>query len=402
VFADIRVDRRHVLLAGISLGALVSAGPHRLATSTTGPAPVVGVLGSDARTAPDLDDVAGLDAVTLQAVWDAAQPTADGALDTAYVAQLKARISAYQDQGLLVVLDPGLQYAPSWVLSLPDALFVDQFGTAHTSTVASGEHVPDAVWNPQVRSAQAAYLAALATALGRDTFSSVRVGGLLMGELRLPRDAQGAIDEVTGTGSWWSFSRYAQSSSPVPGYRPGVSTRDADLDEQFLEHYLSSVAAYQDFLVGATTDAFTGEVIAMYPSYGVRPGDRAGAVAAGLSRASTRYAELVQGLDVERLVARLAAYAPVRAMAYSTWLDGPEYGTSDGDLSPVAHLAGLAAPLGIPVGGENTADSAQDLDALRLCRQRARDLGLAAVFWFNDVSVLGDADLARSLVQTFD
>lgn len=256
------------------------------------------------------------------------------------------------------------------------------------------------MWNPKVRSAQAAYLSALGAALGRGTFSAVRVGGLLTGELRLPRDAHGAIEATTGTGSWWSFSRYAQASSPVPGYKPGVCPRDRAKDARFLEHYLSSLAAYQDFLVGATAAAFSGDLLVLYPSYAVRPGDVAGAVAAALSRGAVRYSELVQGLDVARLVARLATYR-VRAVVYSTWLDGPQFGTADGDLSPVAYLARLAAPLKLSVGGENSSDSAEDLAALRLCQQRAKALGLSHVFWFNDVTVNRDPVLARALARTF-
>lgn len=415
MFARTPIDRRRLLAAGFSsaiLGGIAAASApvadavtttQRVKATPAAPAPaarpVVGVLGSDARTAPDVR-VAGLTAVTLQVAWDAAQPVPGAGLDPGYVAQLRARIGAHQAQGLSVVLDTGLQYAPAWVLKLPDASFVDQFGTAHTATTESGENVPDAVWNPRVRSAQAAYLAALAAALGRTTFSAVRVGGLLTGELRFPRDAQGAIDATTGTGSWWAFSRYAQASSPVPGYRPGISKRDQAKDAKFLEHYLASLAAYQDFLVGATTAAFSGDLLLMYPSFGVRTGDRAGAVVASLSRAATRYSELVQGLDFSRLVARAATY-PVRAVAYSTWLDGPEFGTSDGDLSPVAFLARQAAPLRLAVGGENSADSAEDVDALRLCQQRARALTLSHVFWFNDLTVDRDPVLAQTLARTF-
>ncbi|WP_106210522.1 hypothetical protein [Kineococcus rhizosphaerae] len=417
MFARNPIDRRRLLAAGFStaiLGGIAAASaPVADAVTTTqrptpgaapaGPGPavakVVGVLGSDARTAPDLR-AAGLTSVTLQVAWDAAQPTPGTGLDAGYVAQLRARIAAYRAQGLSVVLDTGLQYAPAWVLKLPDALFVDQFGTAHTATTESGENVPDAVWNPRVRSAQAAYLAALASALGRTTFSAIRVGGLLTGELRFPRDARGAVDATTGTGSWWSFSRNAQTSSPVPGYRPGISKRDQAKDAKFLEHYLSSLAAYQDFLVGATTAAFSGDLLLMYPSFGVRTGDRAGAVAAALSRKAVRYSELVQGLDFSRLVARAATY-PVRAVAYSTWLDGPEFGPSDQDLSPVAFLARQAAPLNLAVGGENTADSAEDLDALRTCQQRAAALGLSHVFWFNDLTVNRDPVLAKTLARTF-
>ena len=278
-----------VVLAAV-LGVLaVVATPGAAAAA---PAPALGVLGSDSRWAPQIAS-AGLNTVMLQAHWDRAQPAPGAPLSAPYVAELRRQHAEYRARGLAVVLDTGLQYTPGWVFQLPGARFVDQFGTPFGNTSASGENVADAVWNPQVRAAQADYVRALGAAVGRDAFAAVRVGGLLTGELRLPTDRS----RHAAVGSWWAFSPAAQASSPVRGYRPGVSPRSATKDAAFLRWYLDSLAGYQDFLVTAVRGAFSGDLQLMYPSYGVRPGDEAAAAANGLRRSSIPYSELVQGVD---------------------------------------------------------------------------------------------------------
>ncbi|NAZ77807.1 hypothetical protein GTQ99_20690 [Kineococcus sp. T13] len=396
-----RGPRRRTVL-GVALAALVGAAGPELGASpaVAAPPPFLGLVGPGAEDASSLAG-AGLNAVVVQAAWDRAQPTAGAPLDRAHVAELRARIAEHRARGLSVVLDLGLQYTPAWVFRIPGARFVDQYGNAWSADVASGEEVADAVWNPRIRAAQASYVAALARALGRASTYAVRVGGLLTGELRLPGDVSGGAP----VGSWWAFSPGAQASSPVPGHRPGVSAASPTADGLFLRHYLSSVVDYQDFLVRTVAGAFDGDLQLMYPSYGVRPGDEAAAVAVGLRRRASRYSELVQGVDFARLVQRVGVYrshdARRRHVVYSTWLDGPEFGTSDRDASPVAYLARLARAVGAPVGGENTASSASDERALRRCQERARALGLAGLMWFHAPAGAAGSRIVAQLATTF-
>lgn len=400
------LSRRSLIARSTTTAALATvagwAAPTLAADAATPVVPrALGVIGSDAALAPQIT-AAGLDSVVVQVGWDAAQP-APGALDAAYVVSVQTRIKTYTRNGLKVILDPGTQYPPAWVQTIRNARFVDQYGNVFTADSASGENAVDAVWNSDVRSAQASYLKALATALGRSTFSAVRAGGLLTGELRLPYDVAA---EDKAVGSWWGFSAGALAKTPAAGYRPGVSKASVTKDRAFLAWYLGSLADYQDFVVSTIAAAFDGDVHLLYPSFGVRPGDESEAVQAGLARSSTRYSELVQAVDYARLVARTKTYRSARPgrvfVVYSTWVDGPEFGSADQDSSPIAHLAKLAKATGASLGGENTADSATDLGQLALVQQRVKDLGLSTVLWFRDAEIFtGGSGIPGQLVRTF-
>lgn len=324
----------------------------------------------------------GYTTVVLQAGWDLAQPTAGGALDRAYIDALSAEYRSYRAAGLSVTLDPGLHYAPAWVLALPGARFVNQYGEQFQAPTTSGENAAAAIDNPEVQAAQAAYLGRLAAAFGRSAFAAVRVGGLLTGELRYPKGTSAHPDD-----SFWAFSSTAQAASPVPGYRPGVSPRSADDDRAFLANYLRGMVAYQDFLTAAIGRVFSGDLLLMYPSFGIRPGDVDAAVKAGLDGSSVRASEVVQGVDFAALIARIPAYATQfpgrRVVAYTTWLDGARTGTSAQRLDPASYLVSLARPLGVPVAGENTADVNADASRLALCRRRAAAEGLIGWMWLD-------------------
>lgn len=359
----------------------------------------VGVLNPTPQTATSLA-ASGITTVNLQLGWDAAQPSAGG-LNPYYLAEVRSAYTTYRTAGLRVVLDPGLQYPPEWVVALPNSRFVNQYGESFTATTASGENVVDGVWNPRVRDAQSRYLAALGSALGKRSFAAVRVGGLLTGELRYPRANEGGRVDA-----WWAFGPLAQASSPVPGYRPGQAGRTAARDAAFVGYYLDSLVGYQDFLVKSTRAAFDGDLMLMYPSFGVRPGDQDGLVRSGLATTAVRYSEVVQGVDFARLVSRYPAYLKAgygrtgRLIAYTTWLDGPQYSTEPTGLSPIGYLAHLAGPVSMPLGGENTASTASSTEALALSQQRARSLRLVALFWFNEPEPRENTLLSQ-LARTF-
>lgn len=313
---------------------------------------------------------AGISAVVLSVVWDRAQPE-QGALDVEHVREVQARYRSMREAGLDVVLSPGLQYTPDWVFELSDSTrFVDQHGT--TWDGPPGEDTADAVHDGAVRAAQAEYLRLLSEALGRDAFAAVRVGGLLDGELRYPGPRyQGREDR------WWGFSRKAQESSPVPGWRPGDP--GPEQARAFLEDYLEDLAAYQDFLLAQTAEHFSGDLYVLHPSWGVRPGEVDAAVDGLLDGSSPgeRRQTLQLGVDYERLVARATGE---RVVHYSTWVDAPSQGSSTSDMAPVEFLASLVRERGLRIAGENT--GGDGVPALRRAKAQTRELGLVALFWF--------------------
>jgi hypothetical protein len=342
-----------------------------------------GSVGVTETTSPNYLRSSGVDTAVIGILWSHAQPTPVANLDARYMAGIAEKIARFKAAGLQVTLDPGLQYAPEWALALPGGRFVNQYGDVFTADSASGANAVNAVYNTPAQRVEATYISLLARALGKDAFSYVRAGGLLTGELRMPSSRYAGHSN-----SWWAFSAPAQASSPVRGYRPGLSTSSVSKDRAFLNYYLAGLVQYQNFLVTVLGTAFSGSVEVMYPSYGVRPGDVDAAVAHHLDGTSVRTSELAQGLDFAAMITSLSQVASnstnrARVIAYSTWLDGPQFDTTRQGLSPVGYIASVARPLAIAVAGENTAGSADSPDALVLCKHRAAQYGLVGLVWFS-------------------
>lgn len=356
---------------------------------------ILGVASSDAMSASS----AGLNSAMLQVSWAQFQPQNSGSYSTSYAAQLRTQIAAFKNAGLNVVLDPGLQYAPTWVFALDSGTrFKNQYGDVRVATPASGENVPDAINDGAVRKAQSTYISLLAQGLGSSTFSIVRAGGSLTGELRYPSGSYNGHSN-----SYWAYSSGPSSLFPVPSYRPGISTADSTAARVFLEDYLNRIANYQSFLVDVLRNAFNADLTVMYPSYGVRPGDEDAAVKVGIVSNTIRASELQQGVDFARLVPILrkasSATSTKRVIAYSTWIDGPSFGATPTTIDPVGYLAYLCSPLGIPVAGENTASSANDPAAMRTALARVTQYGLVGLLWFGGSDLLtgGSGSMAVQL-----
>src|ERR1700678_2766215 len=58
--------------------------------------------------------------------WASFEPS-PGVFSASYLATMKSELAAYQAAGMRVTLGLGLQDPPSWVFSLPDASYVNQY-----------------------------------------------------------------------------------------------------------------------------------------------------------------------------------------------------------------------------------------------------------------------------------
>lgn len=362
--------------------------------------PSFGVVSPSSFTPAELR-AQGVDRVTLGVGWDVFEPQR-GQVSAGYVAELQRRLADYRAAGLEVALDPGLQYPPAWVFSLPgQTRFVDQQGREWRGRLS--EDVPNAVFNPAVRAAQQEYLSRLAGALGSGGITAVRLGGLLSGELRYP-----VASYEGGTGSLWGFDDAARVGAPDPSWRPGTGT-DADA-RRWLQYYFDSLTGYETWLAGRLAAGFPGaQLQLMLPSFGLRPGMVDTAVAGGLdgSSAPERNDLLAQGLDWVGQVAALRRTG-LPAVVYTTWLDGPDQGGTPQQEAPVRYLADLARAQGLPVAGENTGGGGQAV--LDESLDRAEELGLTGVMWFSgpdlragrdglDLRDVGDTLRARGLAD---
>jgi hypothetical protein len=180
---------------------IAPAGTSTTTTSPTTPGPAGASGGSEALTAaavPGLgvlgvsgdyfaqEKANGIKYVTVGVGWANAEP-ANGSFDVSYASSISQEIVAARAAGLGVILDPGLQYAPAWALTLSGGTqFVDQYGDIFTGSPTSGNDVVNAVTDMAVRSAEGSYLQWLGAQLSGAGLVAIRVGGGPFGELRYP------------------------------------------------------------------------------------------------------------------------------------------------------------------------------------------------------------------------
>jgi hypothetical protein len=310
----------------------------------------------------------------IGASWSSAEP-APGKFDTAYLSSVKAEIARARSKSLGVILDPGLQYAPAWVFSLPGGTrFVDQYGDVYSGATRSGDNVANAVTDTAVRNAEAAYLQGLAAHIPGSLLAAVRTGGGPEGQLSYP----------TGTyaghrNSFWAYDSSSQAISPVPGWRPGTGTESQAA--QFLATYHHNLNAYAVWLDSQMAADFGTRQLIMLPGWGERPGVAQEEISDLLTLG---YEEFSQGLDWADLLPSLPNRTEL--IAYSTYLDGASIQRTVQLEDPVSYIASVAKPLGIPVGGENTGHGSTS--TLHLVLKRAVSLHLALVEWMDETQVV--------------
>jgi hypothetical protein len=360
------------------------------ARGTLTPAPWFGVLGVGSMSAAPFTD-AGFSRVTLQVGWDNYEPK-QGVFNPGVITQAKQALARYRAQGATVILDPGLQYPPSWVFDLPgQTRFVNQYGDVWHGGLS--EDVPNAVYNPAVRAAEGDYLRRLAADLspsnsGPANIAAVRVGGLLSGELRYPPSTSSAHRDAL-----WMYGSQAQSQAAVPGWKPGAGAgKTAATARTALQGYFNALTRYESWQLSVLGSAFpAAQKQLLLPSWGIRPGMVDAAIAGGFSgRTVAENGQLLtMGLDWASQVKVLAAVKGPK-LVYTTWLDAPSQGTSPAQVPPVAFLAGLAAKYGMPLGGENTGGGG--VAALQTSLHRVTAYGLAGMMWMSAADLMTTRD----------
>ena len=220
------------------IGAVGAASIGSSSAATGSSAPILGLLQA---TTPNFasEQAAGVNSVTIEVAWSTAEAT-KGVFSTSYIQQIQAKIAAARAVGLAVVLDPGLQYTPTWVFSLSGGTrFVDQYGHVYSGAGASGDNVANAVTDTAVRSAEGYYLYWLGTQIPSGSLIGVRQGGGPLGELRYPLAAYNS-----DTNSYWAYDASTQAGLPssVRGWTPGTGTQAQATT--FLDAYNQNLVNY--------------------------------------------------------------------------------------------------------------------------------------------------------------
>ena len=355
--------------------------PTRTSVSGTAPAepssvtsgPILGVLGVSGSYFSQ-ERAAGIDAVTITLGWNDAEPS-PGSFSSSFVESLQNEIATARSAGLSVVLDPGLQYPPAWVFSLPGGTrYVDQYGDVFTGSEDSGDNVANAVTDSAVREAEGSYLAWLGSQIQPGEILAVREGGGPLGELSYPDS-----DFDGNTNCYWAFDTSSQSVSPVPGWTPGTGTTAQA--QAFLDAYNGALDSYGLWLNDTLGTDFGTKILVLLPGWGERPGAEASEVANLLT---LNMPEFNEGLDWTDLLDSLPDAA--NSVAYTTYLDAPSIEQTPQLEDPADYIASLAEPAHLLLGGENTGDGT--VATVNLCFERARALDYFIVQWMDESQLI--------------
>ena len=370
-----RVVVAALTLVVTAVALVVGAAPVRPAGAAS--TPILGVLGASGNYLTQ-EKSAGIGAVTVQVGWDSAEAT-QGTFSSSYMQQVQAKISAARSAGLSVVLDPGLQYPPAWVFSLPGGTrFVDQFGDVYSGAQSSGNNAANGITDLAVRAAEGTYLDWLGSQIQPGEIVAVREGGGPLGELRYP------LPTYDGhTTSFWGYDASTQAALPpaVQGWVPGTGTTAQA--QTFLSAYNQDIVGYGTWLNGRLGADFATKVLILLPGWGQRPGGAVTEVA-DLLQPSPVMDEYNEGLDWVDLLGSLPDASG--SVAYTTYLDAQTVLPTKQLEDPADYLASLVAGTSIRLGGENTGNGT--VSTMNLCISRAVALDFFIVDWMGESQLI--------------
>ncbi|MEJ2888056.1 hypothetical protein [Actinomycetospora aeridis] len=343
--------------------------------------PAWGLVASSC-TAPDIaaNRAVGIGLVEVEAYWDRYLPGGPGAVNAAYVADLRARVTACLDNGIRVVLGPGTQYPPAWVRGLAGAGLVDQRGKNPTTGAI------DTVFSAAVRGAQNDYLRRLVADLPSARLDGIRVGTSTAGEIGFPGPNEAGDGFLQ---SWWAYGADAQQGTglaagtpvtPMPGWIPGQRTWNgrtvtASMAQNWFLWYSRSLLFGIKGQVDALRAAgFSRPVHVPSPGKGVLPADLTTATAALLGGAGDRDGSLGRGLYYVDQFPALAGNVAGPLVVDLTGVDDATAVVARGLTPPQDRCASTDATASVAAG-----TPVQTWSNLRFARAQATRAGLAAV-----------------------
>ncbi|MFF9852539.1 alpha-amylase family protein [Streptomyces litmocidini] len=220
----------------------------------------------------------GIRVAHLQIDWGRFEPER-GVYDEGYAREVRDRLGAFQDAGLLVEAGLGLNHPPSWLPdAFPDSVYENQFGERSTTT-------PNIVFSEPVRKHVADYARAVNRLIGLGRFWAVRVGVDESGEFAYPEP----LSKDGGAGEFWAYDSHAQASSPFPGWRPGERTyhgrpftrEDVTRWYDWYARALAGAVNWQFDLYASL--GYRGQLKILAPGSGFYPSDLRAAVGARLA-----------------------------------------------------------------------------------------------------------------------
>ena len=324
---------------------------------------------------------AGVRVRLVEPEWNAFQQGGPGEWNQDAVNAIQHKIDTFTSYGpdVRLILDLGMQYAPSWVSGI-DPL-ADQYGN-HWNDPRGGVNV---YWSPTVRGYASTYIRNLFSTLNfHGKLWAVRVGPL-GGELMYPN-----VHYSNQPESFWAFDSTAQAQSPVPGWRPGNPSPNQEA-QRFYYWYTDNLASTFNWFLGQIRPYFAGYVAPVVAGGGMWPVAVTQLVASNLTTTDPMW--YGTGNYWYRTLPMMGAGDPNILLWTSSVGDG--YG-NDGDIdwwgwTAARQIAWMASQHGRPVFAENvghnpfdTSGGADPRTTMQTIFSQMQNYGFSGMLWIRE------------------
>jgi F5/8 type C domain/Beta-galactosidase len=252
-----------VTMAGIAMLGLSLLGPAN-AEDTSVPQTgsiLFGTLDTQPSTVAAEAGSSDVSVAMFEFDWASFEPS-PGVFSSSYVASMEGLLQAYQAAGMKVTLGLGLEDPPSWVFSLPDATYVNQFGGQSNEA--------NFVFSAAVRQAAAGYLDQIAADIPLSNFWAIRL-------------TSGGDEEMLypGDGAYWAFDNAAltgnglapgMTPNPDPNWTPGAPGLSQAQIDAWVNWYVGGLDNVTNWQMQTLTGlGFNGYYETVTPGSGTRP-----------------------------------------------------------------------------------------------------------------------------------
>lgn len=203
----------------------------------------------------------GISIAMFELNWASFEPK-QGVFNASYLAAMHSNLQVFRAAGMRVTLGLGLQNPPSWVFSLPDSTYVNQYG------IISNE--ADLIFSKAVRQAAASYFARVSSDLPLSNFWAIRLTSGGDAEMVYPP-----------SGAYWAFGNAAltgvglpptMTPNPFPNWRPGHPGLTPTQIDRWVNWYVGGLDNVTDWQMQTLSGlGFTGYYQLVTPGSGTRP-----------------------------------------------------------------------------------------------------------------------------------
>ena len=338
--------------------------------------------------------------------WASFEPS-PGVFSSSYAATMEGLLQAYQAAGMKVTLGLGLEDPPSWVFSLPDATYVNQFGGQSNEA--------NFVFSAAVRQAAAGYLDQIAADIPLSNFWAIRL-------------TSGGDEEMLypGDGAYWAFDNAAltgnglapgMTPNPDPNWTPGAPGLSQAQIDAWVNWYVGGLDNVTNWQMQTLTGlGFNGYYETVTPGSGTRPDslaqdelfNLADFGTTGMGAVWDRYYAMLP--DKTNVIAYISSVAdnsggnddcqpgdtsmPLTSPAMDSW-------SATRWISAVAHHYGLALGgenpgYGIPASIDSFYTNTSSTGMMATAIAQAESCGFGVFYWAHDIH-LWDGTLPFSM-----